>query len=69
VQKHLKRAIEWKGNVLGLLETRMHYAAYFKGLDGVKEYRARLVNTLDYQEILEILDEMRDKYGNQALGN
>lgn len=62
VQKHLKRAIEWKGNVLGLLETRMHYAAYFKGLDGVKEYRARLVNTLDYQEILDVLEEMREKY-------
>lgn len=62
MQKHLKRAIEWKGLVLGLLETRMHYAAYFKGLDGVKEYRARLVNTLEHQEILDVLEEMREKY-------
>lgn len=62
VKKHLKRAIEWKGNTMGILETRMHYAAYFKGLDGVKEYRTRLVNTMHYEEILDILDEMVQRY-------
>jgi tRNA-dihydrouridine synthase B len=63
VRKHLKRAIEWKGNNLGILETRMHYASYFKGLEGIKEYRARLVNTMDANEIEEILGEILVKYG------
>lgn len=62
VKKHLKRAIEWKGAVLGLLETRMHYASYFKGLEGVKEFRSRLVNTLDEIEVYAILEEMRERY-------
>jgi tRNA-dihydrouridine synthase B len=62
VKKHLKRAIEWKGNNLGLLETRMHYASYFKGLRDIKEFRSRLVNTLEYQEVLDILDEMEVRY-------
>jgi tRNA-dihydrouridine synthase B len=63
VRKHLKRAIEWKGNNLGILETRMHYASYFKGLEGIKEFRARLVNTMDANEIEEILQEILVRYG------
>lgn len=62
VRKHLQRAIEWKGKTLGILETRMHYASYFKGLEGVKEFRARLVNTMNENEIFEILEEMKLRY-------
>lgn len=62
VKKHLSRAIEWKGHNLGLLETRMHYASYFKGLDGVKEYRSQLVQSMDYTEVLDILDKMEERY-------
>ena len=29
--RHLKMALEWKGDVLGVLETRRHYGTYFKG--------------------------------------
>ena len=65
VKKHLKRSLEWKGDVLGILETRMHYASYFKGLRGVKEYRSRLVNTMDVNEIYDILEEMREEYSLQ----
>ena len=31
VRRHLKMAIDWKGEVLGVLETRRHYSTYFKG--------------------------------------
>ncbi len=67
VKKHLKRAIEWKGNNLGLLETRMHYASYFKGLRDIKEYRSRLVNTMNYNEVLDILNEIEYHYSVTAL--
>ena len=30
--RHLKMAVEWKGEILGVLETRRHYGNYFKGI-------------------------------------
>jgi len=69
VKKHLKRAIEWKGNNLGILETRMHYASYFKSLRDIKEYRTRLVNTMNYDEIQDILDEIEERYSQNMAEN
>src|SRR5690242_1855203 len=40
---HLRKSIEWKGEILGILEMRRHYANYFKGMDHFKDYRIRLV--------------------------
>ena len=31
IKKHLQRSIEWKGETLGMLEMRRHYANYLKG--------------------------------------
>lgn len=68
VKKHLMKATTWKGHNLGILETRMHYASYFKGLEGIKEYRTRLVNSMDINEIMDILDEVETRYSeNQVL--
>lgn len=57
-RRHLLQSIAWKGEKLGILEMRRHYAAYLKGLPNVKEYRARLVNALDRETILDILDTL-----------
>jgi len=57
-RRHLMQSIAWKGEKLGILEMRRHYAAYLKGLPNVKEYRARLVNTLDKAEISDTLDAL-----------
>jgi len=57
-RRHLMQSIAWKGEKLGILEMRRHYAAYLKGLPNVKEYRARLVNTLDKAEISNTLDAL-----------
>lgn len=56
-KKHLDFSVEWKGEKLGMLEMRRHYAQYLKGLSHVKEYRMRLVNSLDLHELHDILDE------------
>jgi nifR3 family TIM-barrel protein len=64
VKTHLLSAIAWKGEVLGINETKQHYAAYFKGFEGVKEFRMRLVTSQNKVEILEILDEMHTHYLN-----
>ena len=60
--QHLEFSIKWKGNNLGILEMRRHYANYFKGLDQFKDFRMRLVNTMDVQEIYSTMDEIKAKY-------
>ncbi len=57
-RKHLAFSIRWKGDRLGILEMRRHYSNYFKGLPNFKEYRMRLVYSLEWQEISDILDEI-----------
>lgn len=60
--QHLEFSIKWKGHNLGILEMRRHYANYFKGLDHFKDFRMRLVNTMDLQEIYSTMDEIKAKY-------
>ena len=31
-RRHLEMSIKWKGEKLGVLETRRHYSNYFKGI-------------------------------------
>lgn len=61
-REHLLRSVKWKGEKLGILEMRRHYAPYFKGLYNVKPYRNRLVHTMDLSEIEAILLEMEVHY-------
>jgi nifR3 family TIM-barrel protein len=58
--KHLQKSIEWKGDRQGVIEMRRHYANYFKGFHNFKETRMRLVTTYEYQEVLDILEEVRN---------
>jgi len=57
-QKHLRKSVIWKGEKLGILEMRRHYAAYLKGLPNVKEYRMKLVNADSLMETETILAEL-----------
>ncbi len=56
-RQHLNFSIRWKGEKLGILEMRRHYANYFKGVPHFKELRMKLVTENNYQSILELLDE------------
>ena len=59
---HLQKSVEWKGERLGVVEMRKHYANYFKGLDHFRDYRIRLV-TLDHlDELHAVLDVIRERY-------
>ncbi|MCT4665196.1 MAG: tRNA dihydrouridine synthase DusB [Flavobacteriales bacterium] len=60
--KHLQKALEWKGPVLGIVETRRHYAGYFKGLRGIKPYRMKLVTSSEIPEILATLEQIRKDF-------
>lgn len=57
-RRHLLRSVEWKGEKLGLLEMRRHYASYLKGLPNVKEYRMKLVNSDQLTDIEATLDKL-----------
>jgi tRNA-dihydrouridine synthase B len=61
-RKHLDFSIRWKGDRTGIVEMRRHYASYFKGLNNFKPFRMRLVETMSYQEINDILEEVTEVY-------
>ncbi len=60
--QHLTFSIKWKGNHGGIVEMRRHYANYFKGLDHFKPYRSRLVTSNSFEEITQILEEVKMYY-------
>jgi tRNA-dihydrouridine synthase B len=62
VRKHLTKAIEWKGERVGLYETRPHYTNYFRGLPNVKPFRTQLVTINDVPSVFEVLEEMEMHY-------
>jgi nifR3 family TIM-barrel protein len=58
VSIHLKQNIQWKGEKLGILEMRRHYANYLKGLPGIKEFRSKLVTLATFPEIDDLLKKI-----------
>jgi tRNA-dihydrouridine synthase len=58
VRNHLDLSIKWKGEKLGILEMRRHYANYFKGFDGIKNYRKLLVCQDSYLELKNVLSNL-----------
>jgi len=66
-RKHLDFSIRWKGDRTGIVEMRRHYASYFKGLDNFKPFRMRLVETMSYQEINDILQEVSEVYSLETV--
>ena len=63
-REHLEFSLRWKGDVLGIVETRRHYTNYFKNIPNFKEYRMRLVTANDPQEIFDTLNEVEKQFGN-----
>ena len=59
---HLQKSIEWKGEKTGIFEMRRHYSNYFKGLHDFKEFRMRLVTSGSQNTIIEVLEEVKEKY-------
>ena len=65
-KRHLEMSIKWKGETLGIVETRRHYTNYFKGIPHFKEYRLKLVTTNSSEALYEILDEIADRFSSVA---
>ena len=65
--RHLKMAIDWKGEVLGVLETRRHYGNYFKGIANFKETKTRILKENDPATILKELELVKKVYSEKEL--
>jgi tRNA-dihydrouridine synthase B len=63
-KRHLQMAIDWKGEKLGVFETRRHYTNYFRGIPHFKEYRMKMVTSDDAAAVFEVLDTVLDKFPN-----
>ncbi|MGD1980455.1 MAG: tRNA dihydrouridine synthase DusB [Flavobacteriaceae bacterium] len=66
-RRHLEMAVDWKGEVLGVLETRRHYTNYFKGLENFKPYRTRMVTSNRSEEVFQVFDEVLEAYAGEEL--
>ena len=66
-EEHLKMAIKWKGERLGVLETRRHYSNYFKGIPDFKKYRTTMVTSDFSEEVFSLFSELKEKFQARKL--
>jgi tRNA-dihydrouridine synthase B len=59
-----EKSLEFKDAPVGIYEMRRHFSNYFKGLPHFKEMRIQLLTTLDVDEILSLLEQIREVYGD-----
>ena len=63
-RQHLQHSVEWKGEGLGVLEMRRHYANYFKGIPHFKPFRMKLVTRDIYEDVLLALNEIEKEFAD-----
>lgn len=61
-RRHLEMSVAWKGEVLGVLETRRHYTNYFKGLPNFKPFRTRMVTSDKAEEVYATFEAVKHEY-------
>ncbi len=61
-RRHLEMAIEWKGERLGVVETRRHYTNYFKGIPHFKEYRLKMVTEDTPEKVFQIFEDVKNNF-------
>ena len=63
-RRHLQMAIDWKGERLGVFETRRHYTNYFRGIPDFKPFRTKMVSSDDATDVFKTFDEVEKVYGD-----
>ncbi len=61
---HLVHSLEWKGERLGVVEMRRHYANYFRGLPHFKQHRLVLVTEESPAALHAELDKVAEAYAD-----
>ena len=62
-RRHLEMAIEWKGEQLGVFETRRHYTNYFRGIPNFKPIRMKMVTSDAALDVFKAFDEVLQQFG------
>ena len=65
-KRHLEMSVAWKGEKLGVYETRRHYSNYFKGIQDFKPFRQSLVTAESSEEVYSILDSISMKFAEYS---
>lgn len=63
-RRHLSMAIDWKGEKLGVFETRRHYTNYFKGIPDFKEFRMKMVTSDDSASVFATFEEVLERFAD-----
>ena len=63
-RRHLQMSIDWKGEVLGVFETRRHYTNYFKGIPDFKPHRMKMVTSDASEDVFAAFNEALEKFGD-----
>ncbi len=58
----VERTIEWLGEVRGILHSRRHIAAMFKGLPNFRELRIRMLQAPDTATLYALFEEVKERY-------
>lgn len=66
-KRHLEMAVEWKGETLGVLETRRHYGNYFKGIPNFKEIKSKILNEQESSVIIKDLEGIIKSFSQAEL--
>lgn len=61
-KNHLTWSMEWKGERVGIVEMRRHYANYFKGIPDFKQYRQRMVTEDSAEQLFKLFEEVQEAY-------
>jgi tRNA-dihydrouridine synthase B len=61
---HLEKSLEFKEGTRAIYEMRRHLSNYFKGLPHFKETRLELLTSLEPELIKELINEIRNKWGD-----
>ena len=61
-KRHLQMAISWKGEKLGVFETRRHYTNYFRGIPHFKEFRMKMVTSDDSAAVFAVFDQDLEQF-------
>ena len=62
----LQKAVQWKGERLGIVETRRHYTNYFKGIPNFKDTRLALCTSESYDELMGLFDQIPAEFGQHS---
>jgi len=63
-KKLLLKKVEKKGEKYGIISMRIHFANLLKNLPNIREMKIKLLTSSTLNEVLDILEEIKNKYDN-----